>query len=104
MKTFSLPFPLPWRPGPADEAGTRAELAARIEKLRKACGCAESLIGLLAGLGLFYAGAGRQIIVAVLLALAGAITGKILGLAWARQRRLALESYVATRFPAQPLP
>jgi hypothetical protein len=93
---------LPRRPASAASSETRAELEARIEKLRKACGCAESMAGLLVGIGFFcwLYGTGddhgtslwQKIIAAILIALAGATAGKILGLLWARHRRLTLQS------------
>jgi hypothetical protein len=44
----------------------------------------------------------QKIIAAILIALAGATAGKILGLLWAQHRRLALQSYMLARFPARP--
>jgi hypothetical protein len=77
-----------------------AQLERKLQRVRSACGCLESFLGLLLGIGIFLIRSRTQLVPSVGLihhimtgvgfALGGAVIGKILGLSWGRSRYRAL--------------
>ena len=82
-----------------------AQLERKLQRVRSACGCLESFLGLLFGIEIFVihrwahavpsVGLIHQITTAGGFALSGAVIGKILGRAWARSRYRALQSLLS---------
>lgn len=89
-----------------------AQLERKLQRVRSACGCLESFLGLLLGIGIFLIRSSTQpvpsvglihhIMTGVGFALSGAVIGKILGLAWARSRYRALRSRLSEVIQAEP--
>jgi hypothetical protein len=89
-----------------------AQLERKLQRVRRACGCLESFLGLLLGIGIFLIRSRTQpvpslglihhIMTGVGFALSGAVIGKILGLAWARSRYGALRSRLSEVIQAEP--